>query len=606
MRARRLIWILVSGLSLIPAVSLAQETGQKKVLVVYSTRRDTQLPTMADREIPKLLQQGLSAAPDFYSEHIDAARFPEAPYQAAFREYLRLKYLGKHFDVVMAMNRNAYEMVSSVRTELFPGTPVVYITQDRAARRIANAAGTTIELDHRRTIALATRLQPDTEEVFVVSGSSPRDAAVLDVARGQFSTLGPGLTFTYLSGLATDDLERRLGSLPEHAIVYYLILYQDADGVNVNPLDYLSRLTALSNRPVYSWVDSTMDHGVVGGSLMALEQQVRVLTALALRVLRGEAADAIGASSVNLQVDQVDWRQLRRWHIDEARLPAGTLVRFREPSRWERDKSYILFGLVVVLAETALIAGLIVQLVRRRRAEAKERDAAAALRASYDRIRDLGGRLLGAQEAERSRIARELHDDISQQLSVLAINLDILSNARPDRADEALKLAREAHARVLELADSVHQLSHQLHPARLRVVGLAAALGALQREAQAAGHSVTFRHENVPAVIPQDVMLCVYRIAQEAVQNAIKHSGAREIAMSLTGKEDTLTLTVVDDGAGFDVGSSMARGLGLISMGERLEPFGGTLHIDSTPGRGTRVEARVVVPMAQASHAESA
>ena len=159
---------------------------------------------------------------------------------------------------------------------------------------------------------------------------------------------------------------------------------------------------------------------------------------------------------------------------------------------------------------------------------------------------------------------------------------------------------------MLELAGSIHQLSHQLHPARLRVVGLAAALGALQRETQAAGQRVTFLHENVPAAIPQDVMLCVYRIAQEAVQDVIKHSAAREIAISLTGRGETLTLTVADDGIGFDVGAAMTRGLGLISMVERLEAFGGTLHIDSTPGRGTRLGATVGVTTAQAGHAESA
>ena len=269
-------------------------------------------------------------------------------------------------------------------------------------------------------------------------------------------------------------------------------------------------------------------------------------------------------------------------------------------------RNYILFGLVVVLAETALIGGLIVQLVRRRRAETKEQEATAALRASYERIRDLGGRLLGAQESERSRIARELHDDISQQLSVLALDLDVLSHARQDRPDEALKLAREAHARVQELAASVPSAFTPAPPGQAPCRRAGRRLGALQRETEAAGHHVTFHHEQVPAIVPQDVMLCIYRIAQEAVQNAIKHSGAHEVAMSLTGRGDTLTLTVVDDGAGFDVGSATTRGLGLISMGERLEPFGGTLHIDSTPGRGTRVEATVVVPMAQAGHAESA
>ena len=146
-------------------------------------------------------------------------------------------------------------------------------------------------------------------------------------------------------------------------------------------------------------------------------------------MLRGEPADSIPTSSPSLNVSQVDWRQLRRWGISEARVPAGTLVRFREPSAWDRYRIYILGAVAVLLAQTALIAGLLVQRARRRQAEEQVRGSQAELRTSYERIRDLGARLLNAQETERSRIARELHDDISQQLALLEIDLELLSGA---------------------------------------------------------------------------------------------------------------------------------------------------------------------------------
>ena len=608
MRAVRILWLAIGLMPLAATAAAAGggEGAQKRVLVVYSTRRDTQLPTLGDREMPRLLEEALSAKPDYYSEYVDGARFPEAQYQQAFRNYLRLKYHGMRFDLVIASHRLAYELVTSVRDELFRGTPIVFLTQDRSVPRIANSAEIVVEPDYRRTIDLALRLQPDTTQVFVISGSSPRDTALERVARQQFASLQPKVAFTYLTGLETDALEQRLATLPEHAIVFYVIFYQDAAGLNLTPLDYLGRLTQISNRPVYSWVDSAMNRGVVGGSLLVLESQVRSLASMGARVLRGEAADGIPVSEADLQVDQVDWRQLRRWNIDDALVPAGALVMYHEPSRWDRDRNYIIGGVAVLVVETALIGALILQGARRRRAEAKAREAAAELRLSYERIRDLGGRLLGAQDAERSRIARELHDDISQQLTLLSMDLALLSHAQAGRPDDAEKLAHEAHERVVAVATSVHQLSHQLHPARLRLVGLVAALSSLQQEIQSSGHRITFTHEGVPDAIAQDLKVCLYRVAQEAVQNAIKYSGAREIFMSLAGTGDALTLVVGDHGAGFDAQASMHRGLGLVSMGERVEAFGGTLRIQSAPGAGTRIEATVPLAIPQAERVETA
>jgi signal transduction histidine kinase len=605
----RLLRLLAALLACLPAPRADADEGQKRVLVVYSTRRDTQLPSIGDREMPRLLGQGFGVRPDYYSEHIDAARFPDEQYRRAFSQYLRLKYAGSRFDAVIAMHSTAYDLVSSLRDELFPRTPVVFFTYDPAVARIANAAEVIAQQDLRRTIAMVTALQPDTTDVFVVTGSSPQDESLERRARAQFASLASRLRFTYLSGLSTDDLERRLSSLPEHAVVYYLIFYQDAEGVNVNPLDYLSRLTAISNRPVYSWADSTMDRGVVGGALMSLESQIRVTADLARRVLKGEAADAIPAVEVDLHVNQVDWRQLRRWDISEARVPAGTLVQFREPTRWERDKVYFLGGAAVVIVETGLVALLVVQGVRRRRAEARARAAAEELRVSYDRIRDLGGRLLNAQEAERARIARELHDDISQQMTLLVLDLDQIATAHAGANDKLGPVAREALERAAGITSGVHQLSHRLHPAKLRLIGLVAALTSLQRETSNGEVAVTFSHQDVPPRLPQEPVLCLYRVAQEAVQNAVRHGGAREISMRLVGGADRLTLTITDNGAGFDVKAVEGRGLGLISMRERLEPVGGSLRIHSVPGQGTRVEAVVPVvaaPAADAGRAETA
>jgi signal transduction histidine kinase len=186
----------------------------------------------------------------------------------------------------------------------------------------------------------------------------------------------------------------------------------------------------------------------------------------------------------------------------------------------------------VLLAQTTLIVALLVQLARRRRAEDAVRNKQVELRTSYDRIRDLGGRLLSAQESERSRIARELHDDIGQQVALLSIDLEMLRASATSPADGP---ADEALTRAQALAKSVHDLSHRLHPARLRLVGLVAAIRGLQQEMSRADASITFTHHDVPSTLPPEITLTVFRIVQEALQNALKYSGARHLVVDLRG-----------------------------------------------------------------------
>ena len=158
---------------------------------------------------------------------------------------------------------------------------------------------------------------------------------------------------------------------------------------------------------------------------------------------------------------------------------------------WERYRLYIVGVVTALLLQAALIAGLVIQRTRRRHAEQQVRRSQTALYKSFDRIRDLGSRLLKAQEEERSRIARELHDDISQQLTVLTINLKLLGQAVPGQTETA---AAEALKRAEDIGRSVHDLSHRLHPARLRVLGLVEALNGLQRELSSPEVTITFTH----------------------------------------------------------------------------------------------------------------
>jgi PAS domain S-box-containing protein len=225
----------------------------------------------------------------------------------------------------------------------------------------------------------------------------------------------------------------------------------------------------------------------------------------------------------------------------------------------------------------------------------EEKRVEEALRENQRELRVLTGRLLQAQETERSRIARELHDDLNQSLALLSVELDRLGQKTLDSPPEFGQWIRELSAQVKRLSASVHDLSHQLHPSKLEQLGLVAAVRALCKElTQTHGVPIEFTPRRVPEKIPEDTALCLYRIVQEALRNVIKHSAAHRAHVDLDQSADTLCLRIADDGTGFDPAKIPGgSGLGLVSMRERLRLVRGQIAIDSRPSCGTRIDVRV-------------
>jgi PAS domain S-box-containing protein len=209
-------------------------------------------------------------------------------------------------------------------------------------------------------------------------------------------------------------------------------------------------------------------------------------------------------------------------------------------------------------------------------------------------LREMTGRLIRAQEDERCRIARELHDDFNQRLALLSIGLERLANTlAPESAgaSQVTDLCRLTH----EIASDVHRLSHQLHPAKLEHLGLVPAIKGLCRElSEQYGAQIHFVHRNVPSPIRKESALCLFRVAQEALSNTIKHSGVKRGRLELFGDRNALHLCISDSGAGFDPWSVSSKGrLGLISMQERVRAAGGSIAVESRPSSGTRISVHL-------------
>ena len=212
-------------------------------------------------------------------------------------------------------------------------------------------------------------------------------------------------------------------------------------------------------------------------------------------------------------------------------------------------------------------------------------------------LTDMSGRLINAQEDERRRVARELHDDLNQRMALLSIELEQLGQVKEPvdlhaRLDELQNYAQEISA-------DIHRISYKLHPSKLDHLGLAAAVKSLCQELSSKGGiRIEFQQRGFPANLPNDVTLCAFRIAQEALGNCLKHSGASTARVKLESTDKGLFLSVADDGCGFNPKSkAMTNGLGFTSMRERLRIVEGEIRIDSRAMRGTKIE--VVIPKAQ-------
>jgi PAS domain S-box-containing protein len=210
-------------------------------------------------------------------------------------------------------------------------------------------------------------------------------------------------------------------------------------------------------------------------------------------------------------------------------------------------------------------------------------------------LASVGRRLIEAHEEERTWIARELHDDIVQRLALLAIELARCDQQTVGSVADVHEYLQHARQRVADLGNDVQTLSHRLHSSKLEYLGLAAAAKSFCHElSEQKNVRIEFKHSDIPTAISKEISLCLFRVLQEALQNAVKHSSDQNFTVEVHGTKEGISLTVSDSGIGFDWQDAMnRRGLGLISMRERLRLVNGELSIQSEPGRGTTVLAHV-------------
>ena len=363
-RVLRKFKVALSAACLVVAAHTHAASPPDGVLVIHSNQRPTPAAIVIEDTLRKRVPEALQRPVEIYSEYLDIERFSPDAYIGVGTDFLRQKYNDRNIRVIVSAAPQAVRFAATFRDNALPGVPIVHLAlpTDQVERMAlpSDVIGRTIDLDPFQTLQLAFRLHPDARRLVFVLGAAERDRIWEQRVRGAVGRLDMHPEVEYLSGLPTSDVLRRLKALKKETIVYTPGYFVDGEGQVATPRTVVEMIAAASAAPVYGPLDTFLGAGIVGGYMAPYEEQAKEAGSLVVRLLNGTAPTAIARTSIK-SVPMVDWRAVRRWGIDERMLPADTVIRFREPSGWDRYWREISLGFLVLALQAGLIAALLIE-----------------------------------------------------------------------------------------------------------------------------------------------------------------------------------------------------------------------------------------------------
>ena len=580
------------------AEPLLRGDTEKRVVVLYSVTRDFPATEDVERGLAEGFAGEKRLAVQVFSEYLDLSRFRDRQQRKALADLLRQRYGDAHIDLIISVDVPAATFLMENET-LFPTLPVLLCSipetlQERVlASSLRGRVTTVIEPSSvaRGLVESALRFKPKTTHAVLIAGSYENDQVRAAALRQTLEAIKDKVELIDLTGLSLGAILERCERLPPDTVIFFSTLFVDANDRSFVPKAVLQSLAAHTEAPIFGPYEMYMGNGIVGGPLISLRLQGKKAAEVALRQLQGKSPEFASPAGADASVSLYDWRQLQRHAIDESLLPPASTVMFREATLWDLYKHYIIGVALLLVFQSMLIIGLVVNLQQRKKAQ-------AALRDSQRELQTLAGRLISSQEEELSRLSREFHDDYAQRLAAVAIETGTLELQAAGIETPLRDRIGHIKEQLINLSDDIHALSRELHPAILKDLGLERAVRSLclnfsDRESI----PVSCHIDQLPEDIPLDTALCVYRVIQEALRNIAKHAHARHVDIFLKGSAHHLLATIEDDGAGFE--PKCARhtpGIGLASMRERVQYVQGEFTIQSAPGQGTVIDLSVPLP----------
>lgn len=448
-RVFALLWV---ALSLVQTASAAGGETHN-VLVLYSNDRILPATVEGDRGFRAAVTSVRGERVELFNEYLDQPRFGGPSYEKTVATYLRDKYASRPPEIVVVGGDDALGFVLRYRTQLFPQAPVVHMGVSRSFLQSihdkpADLIGVPIEFDSSGTIDQALRWHPLARKLVIVTGTSASDRTWEAQLRGESARLAGRATVEFLAGLPHAEVLRRLGELGPDAVVFTPGYFEDGAGRAFTRRESVELMSAASAVPVYGPLNTFIGTGVVGGRMPTFEAMGRQGGAIVTALIGGSAPAALKLPEVMATDLHVDWRQIRRWGIDEAKIPQDAIIHFRDPSLWDAYRKEVIAGGTVIL----LLAGLSIRLLTERRSLTR---TSAALKASEQRM------TLAARAARLAMWIWNVADDrislaplqpLFQSPGQTPINLaDVLAMVHPADRDKINRTVQEALAANHEL-----------------------------------------------------------------------------------------------------------------------------------------------------------
>jgi len=380
-------------LAALPFSVCAQQTpSPKHVLMLSWDARDEAANADFERDFQEALRLAAPREIEYYFEYLESSRFPGENQSEFLRDYMQRKYAGRAIDVVVTNAGPALDFLLKYRDGLFPHTPIVFAANQRpGAAQLKSGAGATGVIfvnSYRKTLDLAMKLHPGTEQVFIVSGTAFGGVDWAAMARNDLQGFNAAAV-TYLSDLPLDELTARLRALPKRSIVLYVWQrVRNEQGALLSSRAFLNLIAPSVQVPIYGMSWANVGRGIVGGYVWTVETHAAKVAELTSEVLEGARAADIPVQSTPV-VPMFDWRQLQRWGVDENRLPPDSVVRFRDLTLWQQYKWRIIGAIAIFGLQALLISALLIERHRARRGAIALASAQTVLQESEERFRNM-------------------------------------------------------------------------------------------------------------------------------------------------------------------------------------------------------------------------
>ena len=547
---------------------------------------------------------------DLYEASLEGARFQQPQEEGPTVDYLANLFRARKLDLIVTIGAPAALFVQKYRGQFFPSTPLVIGGPEQRAINFStltsNDAPVAVTLDFKKWIENILQVLPNTTHIAWAVGASPLERFWTEEFRRISQPFADRISFEYFNDLKFEEMLDRASKLQPHSAIFFVDLRVDAAGVPLDRDLVLQRLRAATNAPIFSYVENYLGQGIVGGPMMSTAEVGRRMAEAAVRILKGEVPGDLKIPPLALSVPQYDWRELQRWNISEDRLPAGSIVRFREPGVWQQDRSQIALIFGIILVQGALISGLLFERRRRVHAEVQSRQRSAEL-AHINRY-SMAGELT-------TTIAHELN----QPLGAIMTNVEtaelMVKSPVPDLQEigEILADIRRDDVRAAEVIDRLRALLKKT-PFELKDIDLSEVARETMRFLSALAVA---REVDLTLIAPMPLPIKGDQVQlQQVILNLIVNamdamsgmpSAERRIKVSTARDGHSACLFVSDVGPGIPVDQlkdvfvpffttkPQGMGMGLSIARTIVEAHGGQLAAENAAGRGAAF--RISLPL---------